>query len=139
MNFFNRIVVISIFSLTLFSAGLILQEALKMYQNNTLKNHPEAVQSLIDAANNNNSDAAFLLATSYKDGKIGTATLKKAYKWYLKAAKLGDGDAMLMLGWLHYKGELFGGSNIKKAKQWFSKAADKGIDEATEMLEILNS
>jgi TPR repeat protein len=139
MNFFNRIIIISIFALTLFSAGLILQEALRMYQNNTLKNHPKAIQSLIDAANNNNSDAAFLLATSYKDGKIGAVTLQKAYKWYLKAAELGDGDAMLMLGWLYYKGELFGGSNIKKAKQWFSKAADKGIDEAIEMLEILNS
>ncbi len=139
MNFFNRIIIISVFALTLFSAGLILQEALRMYQNNTLKNHPEAIQSLVDAANSNNSDAAFLLATSYKDGKIGAVALKKAYKWYLKAAELGDGDAMLMLGWLHYKGELFGGSNIKKAKQWFSKAADKGIDEAIEMLEILNS
>lgn len=139
MNFFKHIFTIFIFSMTLFSAGLILQEALKMYQENTLKDHPEAINSLIDAANNNNSDAAFLLATSYKDGKIGTVTLQKAYDWYLKAAKLGDGDAMLMLGWLYYKGELFGGSNINKAKQWFSKAADKGIDEAIEMLEILNS
>ncbi len=139
MNFFNRIIIVSIFSLTLFSAGLILQEALRMYQNNTLKDHPEAIQSLINAANSNNSDAAFLLATSYKDAKIGATSLEKAYKWYLKAAELGDGDAMLMLGWLYYKGDLFGASNVKKAKQWFSKAADQGIDEAIEMLEILNS
>ena len=139
MNFFRRIIILCIFSLTLFSAGLVLQEALKMYQNNTLKDHPKAVESLIDAANNNNSDAAFLLATSYKDGKIGAITLSKAYKWYLKAANLGDGDAMLMLGWIYYKGELFGDTDIKKAKKWFSKAADKGIDEAIEMLNILNS
>ncbi len=138
MNFFKKIVFISIFAITLFSAGLILQEALKMYQDNTLHEHPEAIKSLKNAANNN-SDAAFLLATSYKDGKIGKVALKEAYIWYLKAAKLGDGDAMLMLGWLYYKGELFGASDIEKAKQWFSKAADKGIDEAIEMLEILNS
>jgi TPR repeat protein len=52
---------------------------------------------------------------------------------------MGDADAMLMLGWLHYSGKVFGSSNLKKAKEWFSKAADKGVDEAIEMLEILNS
>jgi TPR repeat protein len=109
-----------------------------MYQDNTLNQHPQAVKSLINEADKN-ADAAFLLATSYKDGKIGEANLKKAYEWYIRAAKMGDADAMLMLGWLYYNGELFGSSNIKKAKYWFSKAAGKGLDEAVEMLDILNS
>ena len=139
MNFFSRIIALSLVTFTLFAAGLLLQEALRMYQNDTLKNHPEAVKSLIKAANGDNVDAAFLLATSYKEGKIGAVALDKAYKWYLKAARLGDGDAMLMLGWLHYKGELFGKSDVKKAKEWFKKAARHGIEEAAQMLEILNS
>ena len=138
MNFFNRIALLFILSLTLFAATLMLQQALQMYQNDTLRNHPEAIEALEESAKNN-ADAAFLLATSYKDGKVGIVNLKAAYNWYIKAASLGDADAMLMIGWLYYKGDLFGGSNLKKAKQWFSKAADKGVDEAIEMLEILNS
>jgi len=138
MNFFKRIILLFVLSITLIASSLILQKVLQMYQDNTLNQHPQAVKSLINEADKN-ADAAFLLATSYKDGKIGEANLKKAYEWYIRAAKMGDADAMLMLGWLYYNGELFGSSNIKKAKYWFSKAAGKGLDEAVEMLDILNS
>ena len=138
MNFFKRTIILTTLTLSLFAATLLLQEALKMYQNNTLNKHPKAVSALIKEAQNS-ADAAFVLATSYKDGKIGAVNLKEAYHWYTKAAKMGDADAMLMLGWIYYSGKLFGSSDIEKAKQWFSKAANQGIDEAIEMLEILNS
>jgi TPR repeat protein len=138
MNFFKRTALLSLLSLTLFAAGLMLQQVLEMYQNDTLRDHPEAIKALKDSANNN-ADAAFLLATGYKEGRIGAIDLKSAYDWYMKAANLGDADAMLMIGWLYYQGDLFGGSDLKRAKYWFLKAADKGIDEAIEMLEILSS
>jgi len=138
MNFFKRIAALFVVSITLLASTLVLEKILQMYQNSTLSQHPEAVKFLITQADTD-ADAAFLLATSYKDAKIGPANLNEAYKWYTKAAKMGDGDAMLMLGWLYYNGKLFGSSNIKKAKYWFTKAADKGVDEAIEMLEILNS
>ncbi len=139
MNFFKKIFFITTITLSLFAAGMMLQKALQMYQNNTLKDHPEAIQALIDSANSDNSDAAFLLATSYKEGKAGQVDPKKAFHWYSKAAALGDGDAMLMLGWLYYEGRLNGSSDIAKAKLWFSKVAALGIDEAKEMLHLLNS
>lgn len=138
MNFFKRMALLFLMSLTLFAAGLMLQQVLEMYQNDTLRDHPEAVEALKDSANDN-ADAAFLLATGYKEGKVGAIDLESAYRWYIKAADLGDADAMLMIGWLYYQGDLFGGSDLKKARYWFSKAADKGIDEAVEMLEILSS
>jgi TPR repeat protein len=138
MNFFRRTLLFITITLSVFAAGALLQEALRMYQDDTLIEHPKAIAALKDYAKDN-ADAAFLLATSYKDGKLGEINLKEAYNWYIKAAKMGDADAMLMLGWLHYSGKVFGSSNLKKAKEWFSKAADKGVDEAIEMLEILNS
>lgn len=139
MNFFKKIFFMTTITLSLFAAGMMLQKALQMYQNGTLKEHPEAIQALTESANTNNPDAAFLLATSYKEGKIGYIDSNKAFYWYSKAAQLGDGDAMLMLGWLYYEGNLSGGSNIAKARLWFSKAAELGIDEAIEMLNILDS
>jgi len=139
MNFFKKIFFMTTITLSLFAAGMMLQKALQMYQHNTLKEHPEAIQALTESANANNPDAVFLLATSYKEGKIGHIDLSKAFYWYSKAAQLGDGDAMLMLGWLYYEGNLSGRNDIAKARLWFSKAAELGIDEAIEMLNILDS
>ncbi len=138
MTIFKRVPISLLLSLTLFAAGALLQEALQMYRNDTLKTHPEAVAALRQAAQRGNTDAAFLLATSYRDGKTGHKDIAAAIRWYEAAAEHGDADAMLMLGWLHYKG----GPNLRPnealAKAWFEKAAAKGVDEAVEMLEILN-
>ncbi len=137
MNFFKNIFLITIFTLSLFAASILLEQALKMYQDNTLKDNPQALQALKESAKNS-VDVAFLLATSYKDGKAGIINYNEALKWYLSAAKLGDSDAMLMLGWIYYEGKLSNGIDIKKAKYWFLKAADMGVDEAIEMLHLLN-
>ncbi len=138
MNFFKNTLLLFALSLSLIATGIALEEALKLYQNDTLKSSPYAIEALKESATTN-SDAAYLLATSYKEGKIGDIDLELAYKWYLQAADSGDGDAMLMLGWLYYKGDLFGSANVSKAKYWFYKAAELGIDEANEMLELLNN
>ena len=71
MTIFKRALSVLLISLTLLAAGTLLQEALRMYQNNTLKEHPEAVAALRQAAEKGNTDAAFLLGTSYREGKIG--------------------------------------------------------------------
>ena len=137
MNFIKNSLLLFLLSLTLFAATLALEEVLAMYQDDTLRAHPEAIEQLIKKAQSN-SDAAYLLATFYLEGSLGDKDLAQAYKWYLKAANEGDGDAMLSLGWLYYKGEYFGGSNPKEAKHWFYKAAQEGIEEANVMLDILN-
>ncbi len=138
MNFFKNIFLITIFTISLFAASMLLEQVLQMYKNNTLKDNPQALKALIKSAKDN-ADISFLLATSYKDGKAGIINYSEAAKWYLNAAKLGDSDAMLMLGWIYYEGRLSKGIDIKKAKYWFLKAADMGVDEAIEMLYLLNS
>jgi TPR repeat protein len=59
-------------TLVLFAAQLLLSDVLKMYQNNTLKDSLTAFELLEKEANNGSNDAAFLLATAYQNGKIGT-------------------------------------------------------------------
>jgi len=130
---------ISIFGVIVFAAQLLLDDVLKMYQNNELKNSHEALKLLEDEAKNNNTNAAFLLATAYRNGKAGVIDINRAIYWYKISAKSGDSDAMLMLGWLYYKEPKNLNINLKKARYWFKKAASNGVDEAIEMLELLRS
>jgi len=128
---------ITILSIVLFAAQLLLDDVLKMYQANSLKNNHKALKLLEDEAKSGNTNASFLLATAYKNGKAGVINIKMAKHWYRISAKRGDEDAMLMLGWLYYKDSKNLNSNLKKARYWFKKAASNGVDEAIEMLELL--
>jgi len=139
MNFFKNFLILSVLTLSLFAASFLIQNVLKMYQDNSLKDNPQIIKKLEKLAINNDVDASFLLATIYKNGKTGIVDYNQSYKWYKKAAILGDSDAMLMLGWIYYEGRISKGVDIEKAKYWFSKAARLGVDEAIEMLNILNS
>lgn len=121
----------------LYAAQYILGEVLQMYRDDTLKTDPSAIAFLREQADLGDADAAFLLATAYRNGKTGQIDLNKARRWYRHAAYLGDADAMLMLGWLYYKEPKNLPSNLKKARYWFRKAAEEGVDEAVEMLSLL--
>jgi len=127
----------SILTLVLFGAESLLSEVLKMYQKNELKNNYSALELLKDEAQNGNTNAAFLLATAYKNGKAGVVDINRAIYWYKVSSENGDADAMLMLGWLYYKEPKNLAINLKKARYWFKKAASHGVDEAVEMLELL--
>lgn len=131
--------IILLFTFSLFALSSIVQEALKYYQNNNLEHHPRAVKALVKEAENGNHDAAFLLATAYKNAKLGSEDLDKAYHFYELSAKSGDADAMLMLGWLEYKGTPEYGIRLSKAKYWFKEASKLGVVEASEMLELINN
>ncbi|MDF1880786.1 sel1 repeat family protein [Sulfurimonas sp. MAG313] len=135
----KKIIYIALLASTLLFASVVLEQVLKYYQENTLMQHPEAIQSLTLRANDGSKDAAFLLATAYKEGKLGQQDVSKAMFWYKKAAKMGDEDAMLMLGWLYYKGSATLMVDEEKARYWFSKASEKGLDEALEMLDLLEN
>jgi hypothetical protein len=126
-----------IIAMSLLALQSALEYALKLYENNTLYENTSAVETLRKEALNGDNSAAFLLASAYKNGKMGEIDLDEAYNWYLIAAKREDPDAMLMLGWLYYKGTKKIHVNIQEAKFWFEKAALKGVDEAAEMLELL--
>lgn len=122
---------------TLLSMPLIIEQALKYYQNNTLSQEESIINDLKTLASSGDNSAAFLLATAYKNGKLGVVNFEKAFYWYKEAAQRGDKDSMLMLGWIYYKGSESISIDSKKAKHWFSKAANEGVDEAVEMLELL--
>jgi len=126
-------------SLTLYALSSTLTLALQYYENNTLNKHKESVEQLKAQAKNGDNSAAFLLATAYKNGKLGPANLQKAFEYYKLSAVHEDPDAMLMLGWLYYKGTPFLQVDEKKATYWFKKAAQKGVVEAAEMLELLQN
>jgi len=138
MRVIRNILYISVFSVMLFAAQLLLDDVLKMYQNNELKRNYEALKLLENEAKNNNTNAAFLLATAYKNGKTGFVDINRAIYWYKVSAESGDADSMLMLGWLYYKESKNLSVNLKKARYWFKKAASNGVDEAIEMLELLH-
>ncbi len=137
MKFLNTLLVITLIAITLIAVESALQYALKLYEENTLDQHQEAIATLKKEAEAGDNSIAFLLASAYKNGKLGAVDLNEAYYWYHKAALRGDPDAMLMLGWIYYKGTDTIHINIDTAKTWFSKAAAKGLDEAAEMLELL--
>ena len=124
-------------SITLLALQSAIEVALKYYQENTLANHPNALEQLILEANSGNNSAAFLLATAYKNGKLGNVNVDRAYYWYEVCASNDDADAMLMLGWLNYKGTPKYGIRLNAAKKWFQKASRAGVVEASEMLELL--
>ena len=128
-------------SLLLFadSADLLIQDAFNAYKNHTLAHKQQLLQQLQHLAlKEHNLDAAFLLATAYKNGVLEETAHDNALKWYRIAAEQGDHDAQLMIGWLFYQGTSYLQKDIKKAKQWFQKASDGGLIEATQMLNMLN-
>ncbi len=137
MKIFKPIAYFLIAVITLVATQSALESALKLYQNNTIHKNQEAIQILKKEADNGDNSAAFLLATAYKNGKMGKVDLDVAFYWYHKAASRGDPDAMLMLGWLYYKGTPKLHVNTQLSKHWFKKAASKGVEEAAEMLELL--
>ena len=137
MPIFKSFLHVVLLSVVLYASSLMLDEVLKRYKNNRLKGDNEAIILLEKEANSGNTNAAFLLASAYKNGKFGHVDIDKAITWYKVAASYGDGDAMLMLGWLYYAQSEHIDANIHKARYWFKQAALKGVDEAIEMLEMM--
>ncbi len=137
MKFIKPLAYSLLITITLIAVESALEYALKLYENNTLSRHDDAIETLKKEALAGDNSIAFLLASAYKNGKLGDINLDEAFFWYRTAALRGDPDAMLMLGWIYYKGTSTVAVDIDKSKMWFSKAAAKGLDEATEMLELL--
>lgn len=137
MKAFKSLFLILLTTATLYALGSSIEYALSLYKNDELHQNRNAIEELKSQAMQGNTDAAFLLASAYKNGKLGVVDLAKSYYWYKEAALHGDGDAMLMLGWLHYKGTRNTPVNMSKAKYWFTQASQLGVDEAIDMLELL--
>ncbi len=122
------------------SAEKIIKAGVSAYQEKSLKGNTTLINALENLAENNqNVDAAFLLATAYKNDILEEDKRKNALHWYLLAAQENDHDAELMIGWLYYEGRFYLKKDIKEARQWFKKASDSGLLEATQMLNMLDN
>ncbi len=66
---------------------------------------------------NGNPEAQFYLGWMYDTGKGANRNIKKAFKWYGKAAEQGHAEAQFNLGWMYDIGN-GDQQNIKNAVQW---------------------
>jgi len=110
-------------------------DALKAFEDNNIQNDKLALETLTPLSNED-KNAAFLLGYYYKTPKYKNLNAEKSFKYYLKAAELGEVDAMLITGWNYYKAK--GTSyNMKEAKKWLEKASIAGDKEAESMLNFI--
>lgn len=78
------------------------------------------------SADQGNVNALHLLGTTYAYGYEGIKIdKKKAYEYYLRAAKLGFGPSQNNLGWAYYKGHGVK-KNLYEAIYWVTKATERG-------------
>jgi len=110
-------------------------DALRVLEDKNMSNDKAAIIKLTKLSNTN-KNAAFLLGYYYKTKKFNNIDIKLSSSYYLKAAKLGDIDAMLIVGWNYYKGIGFE-YNMKKAKLWLEKSAISGDKEAQKLLSFI--
>lgn len=89
---------------------------LYMKGNGIQKNEMMAIQLL-------GSCAPLSLATYYKEGKFVYKDYNKAFKWYQKAANIGDSMGMFHLGDCYGKG-IGVSKNQEEAVKWYIKAAE---------------
>lgn len=77
------------------------------------------------------------LGTHYCDINEGRMN-RKAVKWFAKAAKQGDVEAMYRLGEC-YEGTLGVRHNVRKARLWLRRAAERGHEDAVAELRCLEN
>lgn len=94
-------------------------EEQELYLRDTIK-----YKFIVDAVNGN-AEAMVELGSIFYDKN----DFSKAFKWYTKAAELGNSDAMNNLGILYENGQGVEKS-YHKAFEWYTKAADLGNDWA---------
>ena len=122
------------------SALDVIKAGVRAYQENSLREQSVLIAKLENLAyKEHNKDAAFLLATAYKNKVLESSHKNNALKYYRLAAKENDHDAELMIGWLYYEGRVYLKADTAKAKYWFKKASDAGVIEATQMLNMLEN
>ncbi len=91
----------------------------------------KAQSLLLPKAEKGDHQAQYLLATTYS----GRDELK-AFKWYMKSAKLGNPEAQLRVGKMYSFG-LGVKKNTQKAIFWYKQSAQRGNKAAKQSLDYL--
>ena len=132
-----KVIFLLLVSLSLFAEDSSIESAMKYYTQETLYQHKQLIEKLKKEALEGSIDAAFLLASAYKNNLLETSKKDNALRWYLVAAEHNDYESMLMIGWIYYEGNSYQSKNEQKALYWFKEAANHGVVEAIEMLHLL--
>jgi localization factor PodJL len=99
------------------------QDALKKLN----ADEPDAVDAMLEAANQGSPAAQYDLSRIYKDGGHGVQpNPAQARKWVERSALAGFASAMHDLGLYYWEG-VGGPKNPGAAIQWFTKAAEAGL------------
>jgi TPR repeat protein len=95
-------------------------------RNGWARNSAAALLWLNKAADQNHIHALHLLGVVYSNGSDDIAIdKKKAAEYYLRAAKLGNGNSQNNLAWAYYKGDGVD-KNLYEAVYWATKATERG-------------
>lgn len=93
--------------------------------NGEKPNPRKAKRSLERATEAGLDEAALLLAKIYDEGVMGKVNHDMAFKYYLRAAEAGNGEAMLMTGLFYAQGEAVP-KDTEKAEMWIRKGKAEG-------------
>ncbi len=67
---------------------------------------------------------------SFASMQYSANNYRQAYRWYEKAAQMGDREAMYTLGYMYYSGQGIEEPDYRAAMEWFEKAAQEGYGAA---------
>ena len=109
--------------------GTDFESALKAYNEGDIA---EALATAKLVGLGGNTDAQVLVGYIMMNGEAGPVDKDEAAKWFLKAARQNNADAMVALGELAIGSH--GGLSPSDALSWLSKAADKSRTDAMRAL-----
>lgn len=110
-----------------------LKEKKKFWKQRALEAEDIVEEEEEEKSRNDLGAKYYKMGMQYYDGYFPDPSYKKAKAWWVKAANMGNTDAMFHLGVLYDEGTGVK-LNYKKAASWFAKAADCGNAEAQYML-----
>lgn len=89
------------------------------------KNYSEAFKWFKKSAEQENSDAQYMLGECYYHGRRVAQNYSEAVEWYKKSAEQENSKAQYMLGKCYYYGRGIA-QNYSEAVKWYKKAAAQG-------------
>ena len=96
------------------------------------KSYGEAFDQWKPCANAGNAACQYAIGVLYDEGRAVDADIYLALKWYQRAARQGNPDAMMQLGFLYATGRSEIIQNPVLAWVWFARAATLKVDHAAE-------
>ena len=113
------------------SVWLDANSSLKSYKDEIAKHHYKKAKKILEPlAKDGDSQAQYILATTYQDGKGVSKDIKKAILWHKKASNGGNLSATKALAILYYLGAKDLPKDANMSFGYYLKAARKGDRES---------